>query len=267
MSVAISPVRSRDGEVTGASAVARDITERKLAEVARAQIAHLEQAQAGHRVLIERVFEAQEEERRRIAPELHDEAGQLMASLLVGLRALEDVDAVAQVNVQAQRLRQIAVQAIDEVGRLARGLHTSILDDLGLASAVRRLAADFEQTHRIHVELALDDTEMVDVAPSAQLALFRIIQEALTNVARHAGASEIHVNLFRSATTVTVTITDNGVGFAVDSAIRSDTQLGLHSMRERAAILNGTLDIRSGAAGTNVIVELPVRSSPLKSPE
>lgn len=129
--------------------MARDITERKQAEAARLQIGRLEESQAAHRLLLERVFETQEQEKRRIARELHDETGQLMASLLVGLRALDDCKTVDEAKAWAQRLRGIAAPAIDEVGRLARGFRSSVLPDHGLGVALERYVADYSRAHNI----------------------------------------------------------------------------------------------------------------------
>jgi PAS domain S-box-containing protein len=259
ISVTVSPIKTRDGEVIGASAVARDITERKQAESARAQIARLEQSQAAHRLLLERVFETQEQERHRIARELHDEAGQLMASLLVGLRALDDATAIDDAKAQSRRLRAIAVKALDEVGRLARGLHSSVLEDHGLAVALRRYVVEYSTTHNIAVDLALDETDARNLLPAVQLAVFRVVQEALTNVVKHSGATASRVRVARSANELKTTIADNGRGFETDAVTaHSEAHLGLQSMRERAAILGGTLRVRSGARGTTIAVRVPL---------
>jgi two-component system, NarL family, sensor histidine kinase NreB len=236
----VSPIKTPDGQVIGASAVARDITERKQAESARIQIARLEQSQAAHRLLLERVFETQEQERHRIARELHDEAGQLMASLLVGLRALDDAATIDDAKAQSRRLRAVAVKALDEVGRLARGLHSSVLDDHGLAVALQRYVAEYSTTHNISVDLALDETDAPSLSPAVQLAVFRVVQEALTNVVKHSGATAIRVRVARAGHGLKTTIADNGRGFGAD-AVNADSEagLGLQSMRERAAILGG----------------------------
>jgi PAS domain S-box-containing protein len=260
VSVSVSPIKTPDGNVIGASAIARDITERKDAEAAQMQIARLEQSQAAHRLLLERVFETEEQERRRIARELHDEAGQLMASVLVGLRALDDSRSIDEAKAQAQRLREIVVKAIDELGRLARGLHSSVLDDHGLGVALERYAADYSKTCNIAVNLALDELD-IDLPPAVQLAVFRIIQEALTNVTRHAAASTISIRVARSATGLETTVADNGRGFDADAAgLHSEVHLGLQSMRERAAILGGTVSVTSGATGTTISVHIPLES-------
>jgi two-component system sensor histidine kinase NreB len=259
VSVTVSPIKTPDGEVIGASAVARDITERKQAESARAQIARLEQSQAAHRLLLERVFETQEQERHRIARELHDEAGQLMASLLVGLRALDDAATIADAKAQSRRLRAVAVKALDEVGRLARGLHSSVLEDHGLAVALQRYVTEYSTTHNIAVDLALDERDARNLLPAVQLAVFRVVQEALTNVVKHSGATAIRVRVARSANGLKTTIADNGRGFGADAVnAPSEAHLGLQSMRERAAILGGTLRVRSGARGTTIAVRLPL---------
>jgi PAS domain S-box-containing protein len=259
VSVAVSPIKTRDGDVIGASAIARDITERKRAEAARAQIARLEASEAAHRLLLERVFETQEQERRRIARELHDEAGQLMASLLVGLRALDDAKSIDDAKAHAQRLRAVAVKALDEVSRLARGLHSSVLDDHGLAVALQQYVADYSTTHKIAVDLALDETDARSLSPAVQLAVFRVVQEALTNVVKHSGATAIRVRVARSANGLKTTIADNGRGFEGHAvSVHSEAHLGLQSMRERAAILGGTLRIRSGARGTTIAVHVPL---------
>jgi PAS domain S-box-containing protein len=259
VSVTVSLIKACGGRIIGASAVARDITERKQAEAARAHMAQLEQSQAAHRRLLERVFETQEQERRRIAREVHDQAGQLMAALLVGLRALDDSIAIDEAKALARHLRAIAVQAIDEVGRLIRGLHSSVLDDHGLAVALRRYVADYSKTHNIAVDLTLNELDTVDLPLEVQLAVFRIIQEALTNVATHSASTAISIRLARSATGLETTIADNGAGFdAASNSVNSETHLGLHSMRERAAILGGGVSVRSGSTGTTILVQLPL---------
>jgi PAS domain S-box-containing protein len=258
VSVSVSLIKTPHGEIIGASAVARDITDRKQAEAARLHIARLEQLQTAHRLLLERVFETQEQERRRIARELHDEAGQLLASLLVGLRALDDFNTVDEAKAQAQQLRGIAAQALDEVARLARGLHSSVLDDHGLGVALQRYVVEYSKSHNIAPDLTLNEPDMIDLPPAVQLAVFRIVQEALTNVARHASATEISIHLTRSAKELEITIADNGSGFDADATVNSQTHLGLQSMRERAAILGGTVSVRSGATGTTILVQLPL---------
>jgi PAS domain S-box-containing protein len=259
VSVSVSPIKSPDGNIVGASAVARDITERKQGEAARLEVARLEHARAADRLLLQRVVEAQEQERQRIARELHDEAGQLMASLLVGLRTLEDAATVEEAGDRARHLREIAVAALDQVYRLARGLHTSVLEDLGLNIALKRYIGEFAQLHQIAVDIEPEEPALVDVPPAVQLAVFRIVQEALTNVAKHSAATSVSIRIGRSPTDLETTITDNGSGFSVDAAAESpETHLGLQGMKERAAALGGTLSVTTGANGTTIRVAFPL---------
>jgi signal transduction histidine kinase len=230
--------------------VARDITERK-------QAAEIKQAEAIHRLLLERVLLAEEEERRRIARELHDEAGQLLTSLLVGLRTLEDSRNVADAKAKGHRLRKIAAQAIDEVGRLARGLHPTVLDDHGLGVALSRYVTEYAKTHNIAVDLALSDLDCGNLPPAVQIGLYRILQEALTNVARHSGAAAVSIKFARSATALQVAVTDNGRGFDTKAAAVSSSHLGIQSMRERAAMLGGTISFTSKGTGTRILVQVP----------
>ena len=182
-----------------------------------------------------------------------------MASLLVGLRALDDSKTVEEAKAQAQRLRGIAVQALDEVGRLARGLHSSVLDDHGLGVALHRYATEYSKTHGIAADLSLNGSDLIDLPPAVQLAVFRIVQEAFTNVARHASATAISIRLARSAMGLEATIADNGSGFEADAnGVNSETHLGLQGMRERAAILGGAVSVTSGFKGTTILVQLPL---------
>jgi len=250
--------RGFKGQVLGM--VITDLSEQK-----RKQAAEIKQEEATHRLLLERTISAQEEERRRIARELHDEAGQLLTALLVGLRTLEDARKLADVKVQGNRLREITAQAIDEVGRLARGLHPTALDDHGLGVALRRYAADYTMTHKIAVDLALDENDSSTLAPEVQIALYRILQEALTNVARHSGAKAVSIRFVRLAAAVEVTITDDGCGFDARTVAVSSHRLGIQSMRERAAMLGGTVSFIFQGKGTKILVEVPLTNRTSKS--
>jgi PAS domain S-box-containing protein len=229
-----------------------------LSEQKRKQAAEIKQAEAMHRLLLEHELSAQEEERRRIARELHDEAGQLLTALLVGLRTLEDARKLADVKVQGHRLREITAQAIDEVGRLARGLHPTVLDDHGLGVALSRYVTEYAKTHNIAVELTLDELDSSALPSAVQIALYRILQEALTNVARHSGARAVSIRFARLATALEVAVIDDGCGFDTKAAAVSSHRLGIQSMRERAAMLGGTVRFTSQGKGTKVLVQVPL---------
>src|SRR5271165_607932 len=229
-----------------------------LSEQKRKQAEEIKQAEAMHRLLLEHELSAQEEERRRIARELHDEAGQLLTSLLVGLRTLEDARKLADVKVQGRRLREITAQAIDEVGRLARGLHPTVLDDHGLGVALSRYVTEYTKTHNIAVDLTLSGLDFSTLPSAAQMGLYRILQEALTNVAKHSGAKAVSIRCSRLPTALEVTVIDDGCGFDAKAVAVSSHRLGIQSMRERAAMLGGTVTFTSQRKGTKILVQVPI---------
>jgi len=235
-----------------------------LSEQKRKQAAEIKQAEVMHRLLLEREFTAQEEERRRIAHELHDEAGQLLTSLLVGLRALEDSAKITEVKAQGHRLRKLAAQAIEEIGRLARGLHPMVLDDHGLGVALSRYVAEYTATHKIAVHLTLSGLDSSKLPIAAQIRLYRILQEALTNVARHSGAKKVSIIFRRSATVLKVAVIDDGCGFDAKAVAASSHRLGIHGMRERAAMLGGTVSFTSQGKGARILVQIPLHNQDLQ---
>ncbi len=234
-------------------AIVQDITEKLALQAAQ----HQEEVR---RLLLERALQVQEDERRRIARELHDEAGQLMTSLLVGLRTLNDVRKLADAKQQAKRLREIASNAINELGRLARGLHSSVLDDLGIETALRRFVDEFAKTQGIRVNLEMA-AQFSGFNRDEQINLVRIVQEALTNVARHAHAQNVQITFKSSPAELEVTVRDDGRGFS-SLASGPNRHLGVEGMRQRAASLGGTLQITSPAdGGAEVRLQIPHRKS------
>jgi len=244
LSVTFAPLRlERNAVVNGVIGVVVDATERKQQEELRTW-------------LIERVLTAQEEERGRIARELHDETGQSLTALLVGLRTIEESPTVAEAATLARRLRGIVAQTLDEVGRLSRGLHPSILDDLGLAAAVTRQVQELAELHGVVVDAAIEGLDAEPLPPLLQTTVYRVLQEALTNVARHADARSVSVRLVRDAATVALRVQDDGTGFEPGDGGR----LGLRGMRERVALLGGSVEIESEpGAGTTITAHFPVR--------
>jgi len=234
-------------------AIVQDVSARLLREESQRR----EEMQ---RLLLERILQAQEAERQRIARELHDEAGQLMTSLLVGLRSLGDARQLKEAKNQAKALRKITSRAIGEVGRLARGLHSSVLDELGLKEAVQKFAGEYSAVHGIQLNLNLGDMPFSRLSRQAQLGLYRIIQEALTNVARHSQASAVTVQFGWNDPLLKLAIVDNGQGFRSRNVHeRPSSHLGIEGMRQRAIMLGGTLEIKSSPRkGTLVEVQLPV---------
>jgi len=234
-------------------AIVQDVSARLIREEAQRQ----EQMQ---RLLLERVLQAQEAERQRIARELHDETGQLMTSLLVGLRTIADAKQLKQAKTQAKALRKITSQAIGEVGRLARGLHSSVLAELGMQEAVQRFASEYATMHDVKVEVEFRDIPFSQLSKEAEIGLYRIVQEALTNVARHSQASAVSVRFEWRDPMVRLMIQDNGRGFrSTEMKERPSSHLGIEGMRQRAIMLGGKLEIRSQPnKGTLVEVEVSV---------
>jgi signal transduction histidine kinase len=170
---------------------------------------------------------------------------------------LEDSRKLTDVHAQGRRLRKITAQAIDEVGRLARGLHPTVLDDHGLGVALTRYVSEYVKTHDIVVDLKLNALGSSNLSSAVQIGLYRIVQEALTNVARHSGAKTVTIKFVRLATALDLTIVDDGCGFDVKTVAVSSHRLGIQSMRERAAMLGGTVSFTSRGKGTRIVVRVP----------
>jgi PAS domain S-box-containing protein len=237
--------RYRHNQLIATQGFFRDITERKRAAEVRAR-------------LLGQVLSAQEDERRRIARDLHDEIGQSLMSLLIGLRNLEHSPAPDGAWMRVGDLERITVSTIDEVRRLARGLRPSVLDDLGLAAALGRYAADYERGHGIPVAVEATDRSTDRLPEAVETALYRIVQEALTNTAKHARAKAARIVIQRRPSSVQVTVADDGCGFDEGDA-GSGGQFGLSGMRERAALLGGSLTFESGPGrGTRVVARIPL---------
>lgn len=234
-----------EGASTVLMAIVTDLTERKEAATTRLE-------------LMGRVISAEDDERRRIAQELHDETGQSLTALLVGLRAIEALAVTDAVYAAALRLHEITAETMDNVGRLARGLHPSVLDNLGLAAAVRRYVKDYSESFHIAVDLEVEDVVSRDVAPLAQTTLYRILQEALTNVARHARARSVRVELKQKGATLELVVVDDGIGLDARAMPGDGSGLGLHGMRERVALLGGSIEFESTpGAGTLIRARIP----------
>jgi signal transduction histidine kinase len=205
---------------------------------------------------LRRVLEGQELERRRLARELHDETGQALTSILLGLRAVEDAGGADEVGAALGNLRDLVVATLQDVRRLAVQLRPKALDDFGLAAALERLAQTFAEGSgvRVDLEARLGDERL---APEIETTLYRIVQEALTNVVKHAGAANVSILLVRRNGSASLVIEDDGRGF-VPADARADG-LGLVGMRERVALHDGRLAIESSpGGGTTLAVEVPL---------
>lgn len=207
---------------------------------------------------VNRVIAAQEDERRRIARELHDSTSQSLTSLLVGLRALEEDDP-AQVAQHTEDLRKIVGETLEDVNRLAWQLRPSALDDLGLAAALKRYVADYRERYKLPVDLIIRGVDEQRLSPEVETTIYRIVQEALTNVARHAQADTVSVMIDCRDNTMLVIVEDNGIGLQPETVRQgSRERLGLYGIRERAELLGGKFVIESEPGrGTSLFVEIP----------
>jgi len=181
----------------------------------------------------------------------------------VGLRTIEGSRTMEEAAELAQRLRGIAAQTLDEVGRLSRGLHPSTLDDAGLAAAVTHHVQEFVQLHGVAVDVRIEGLDAEPLPPLLQTTVYRVLQEALTNVARHAGARSVRVGLVREETTVELRVQDDGIGLGpavpAEAAAGDRRRLGLQGMRERAALLGGSVEVESEpGAGTTITAHFPL---------
>jgi signal transduction histidine kinase len=203
-----------------------------------------------------RAVEAQELERRRLARELHDETGQALTSILLGLKALEERMADPASRAAAEELRELVVSTLQDVRRLAVELRPSALDDFGLVAALERLTASFAEQTGISVDFqtALADERLPE---EVETALYRIVQESLTNVIKHARARRVSILLARKDGAVKAVVEDDGQGFYPAEPTGGS---GLVGMRERLALLGGRLEVESAPdRGTTVAAEVPVR--------
>ncbi len=237
-----------DGEGSLVVLLMRDVSEHRKVEAALALTAEQLRALTAHQgTLIE-------EERKRMAREIHDELGQQLTFAKLRLAALRVKDP------ETISLRDEVAAALDSsirtVRRLATELRPALLDSVGLTAAVEWQSRAFEQRYGIRVDAGR--VEAMNVHPDVATALFRILQEALTNIARHSQATQAHVSLFRDGVNVVLKIADNGRGMPEGRDLRQS--LGILGMRERAGLLGGSLAIDTApAAGTRLTIEIPLQ--------
>jgi signal transduction histidine kinase len=201
---------------------------------------------------LRRVVAGQEIERRRLARELHDETGQALTSILLGLRAVEEANS----DINVDDLRELVVGTLQDVRRLAVQLRPKALDDFGLVPALERLMQTFSESSGIAVDLEAPIGEE-RVPSDVETTVYRIVQEALTNVVKHAGAEKVSILLVRRDTTLTAVVEDDGQGF--DPTAVGDDSLGLEGMRERVELHDGRMVVEaSPGAGTTLRIEVPL---------
>ncbi|MGW3499068.1 HAMP domain-containing sensor histidine kinase [Streptomyces sp. NPDC001020] len=224
----------------------------EVAELIRTFNAMLDRLETERAASSARVLLAQEAERRRIAQELHDEVGQSMTAILLSLKRSAD-EADEPLRGELQQVQEITRESLDEVRRLVRRLRPGVLDDLGLISALTSLTTDFAAHTGLRV-LRRFDTDLPALAEEAELVLYRVAQESLTNVARHADADRVEVSLSHADGTVVLAVSDDGRGTAA-----SCEGAGIRGMRERALLIGATLDVAPAPrTGTRIRLTVPV---------
>lgn len=205
-----------------------------------------------------RIIQAQEEERRRLARELHDEAAQALTSLLVHLRLLERAKTPDEAQGRVKELRELTAQALEEVRRVSLDLRPTILDDLGLGPALEWRVDEFNRAHGMEATIEVQGIER-RLPRNVELVFYRVGQESLSNVARHAGADAVDVSLVQCDSVLTIEIIDDGCGFEPKLTNGDGPRgLGLVGMRERLAMIDGELIIESAPGnGTRVVASAP----------
>jgi PAS domain S-box-containing protein len=284
----VRPLWADDGTHLGFTKISRDLTERKRLEdalhraqeglearvrertsaLARAnasletEVRERRAAEDQIKALIRRLMSAQEEERRRIARDIHDQLGQQVTALRMNLEALRARAAAdAALSQLAERTQRLAEEIDQSVDSLTWELRPAALDHLGLAAALRNLVSGWSQRFGIPAEFDAVTAEGLRLKPEVEANMYRLAQEALHNVLKHAGATEVSVLLQRSHQHAVLVIEDDGRGFD-PSEVPPDPEsgrLGLVSMRERATLMGGTLEIEAApGAGTSLFLRVPI---------
>lgn len=211
--------------------------------------------------LLKEVVTAQEEERRRISRELHDELGQELTSMLVRLQVLEKGESQENSGQIVQDLKRSVGSLLSTIHDLALELRPASLDDLGLVPALEHYFRDCPSRIGVEVDFEVMGINGSRLPRQMEITLYRVIQESLTNVARHSGVKNASVLLRHDPHAIIAIIEDNGVGFDIKTGQASTGRLGLYGMEERIALVGGKLTIESrSGGGTSVFVEIPLRT-------
>ena len=252
ISLTVSPVRDAEGRVVGASKIARDITERRRADAA-----------VRDREIMHRLVDAQEAERHRIARDLHDHLGQQLTALRLKLESIRSKSSDPLVLAEVIETQNYASRIDLDINYLAWELRPTELDNLGLADSLSSFVREWSKTYGIEAEFHSSKNKNGRYDAELETNLYRIVQEALNNILKHAGATSVNVLLEQRDDLLVLIIEDDGKGFKPGTRRTngsSGSGLGLIGMRERTALLGGTLEIETRPGeGTTVYARVPVR--------
>jgi len=285
ISLTVSPIRNRMGRIVGASKVARDITDRRRAEellrqahdeleervrlrtgellaaneALRGEIEGRRRLEQERQQLFTRLVLAQEEERRRIARELHDQLGQQITALRMTLEALGGLSTQRpELRHQVEALQELAGELDQDVAFRVWELRPAALDALGLAAALAEYAGNWSNRFGVRAELHVTRPSGPRLTRDMETTIYRFAQEALNNVAKHARADRVDVVLEHTSDGVSLIVEDNGIGFDPSRLETPGAGLGLMGMRERAALAGGDVHIESAPGqGTTLILRIP----------
>jgi len=243
------PIFDENGYITGYEGIARDVTEQKQAEMEKNMLQQLHQ-------LAQYTEQARENERTVISRELHDDLGQVLTAIKIHMGLIRHTISDDELILKINKTTDLVSEAIKSVKRITAQLRPEILDELGLEAAIRWYTKEF--TERTGIKISLGIISGIVIPTDSSLTIFRIIQESLTNISRHSGASRAYISLSKTENRINLRISDNGVGIT-DDDVKSKKSFGIISMKERVAFLSGTFDVYSEKGhGTVIKIVIPV---------
>lgn len=213
-------------------------------------------------VFLNKMMRVQEEERKKISRELHDETSQSLTSIIVGLRMLAEQVQGSNEREKILEMRDLALTTLEAVHHMAVELRPVLLDDLGLVAAAKKYLENYAKQYKIDVRIDFNNLSRERFLPEVEITLYRILQEGLTNSIKYGKGTQVWVELYKQTEKLILTIRDNGIGFDVEKfkSAHSRTSLGIYGMGERVALVDGTFEITSVIGeGTRIFVEIPLQ--------